>query len=64
MIDKSKEFNIPTFNLIFCMKFILKELEEKADAVVGWNSHCIVYAIKTIVNRENWLKPYDIGESE
>ena len=45
------------------MEYVLKELEQKADAVVGWNPHCIVDAIENLVNGEDWVKPCDI-ESE
>ena len=35
---KSKELDIPLLSIRFYgMEAILKELEEKADAVVGWN---------------------------
>jgi hypothetical protein len=44
------------------MEFILQELEEKSDAVVGWNPHCIVDAIETLVNGEDWIKPCDSTE--
>lgn len=63
LICKSKEFNIPLLLIrFFGMEYILKELEEKADAVVGWNPHCIVDAIETLVDGENWVKPCDIVE--
>ena len=35
----------------------LKELEERSDAVVGWNPHCIVDAIETLVEGNDWEKP-------
>ena len=41
---------------------ILKELEEKSDAVVGWNPHCIINAIETLVDGEDWAKPCDAVE--
>lgn len=44
------------------MEFILKELEEKSDAVVGWNPHCIINAIETLVDGEDWVKPCGIEE--
>lgn len=63
LLDKSKEFDVPILLVrFFGMEFILKELEEKADAVVGWNPHCIVDAIETLVNGKNWVKPCDAGE--
>ena len=63
VLVKSKKFNVPILLVrFFGMEFILKELEEKADAVVGWNPHCIVDAIETLVNGEDWVKPCDSGE--
>ena len=63
LIEKSKEFNVPILLVrFFGMEFILKELEEKSDAVVGWNPHCIVDAIETLVDGEDWVKPCDIAE--
>ena len=63
LLVKSKKFNVPILLVrFFGMEFILKELEEKADAVVGWNPHCIVDAIETLVNGEDWVKPCDSGE--
>ena len=63
LIDKSKEFGVPILLIrFFGMEYILKELEEKSDAVVGWNPHCIVDAIETLVDGENWVKPCDLGE--
>ena len=63
LLIKSKEFNVPILLVrFFGMEFILKELEEKADAVVGWNPHCIVDAIETLVNGEDWVKPCDVAE--
>lgn len=63
LFEKSKEFNVPILLIrFFGMEFILKELEEKSDAVVGWNPHCIVDAIETLVDGEDWIKPCDVGE--
>ena len=63
LLDKSKEFDVPILLVrFFGMEFILKELEEKSDAVVGWNPHCIVDAIETLVDGEDWVKPCDIAE--
>ena len=63
-VNKSNEFNVPILLIrFFGMEFILKELEEKSDAVVGWNPHCIVDAIETLVNGEDWIKPCDVEES-
>ena len=62
LISKSKELNIP-FLLVrsFGVEWVLQQLEEKADAVVGWNGHCIVDAIETLVKgEEDWIKPCDI----
>ena len=65
LIDKSKEFNVPILLIrFFGMEYILKELEEKADVVVGWNPHCIVDAIETLVDGENWVKPCDVVEED
>ena len=62
---KSKELDIPLLSIRFYgMEAILKELEEKADAVVGWNPHCIINAIETLTDRENWVKPCYIAEDE
>ena len=64
LFNKSNEFNVPILLIrFFGMEFILKELEEKSDAVVGWNPHCIVDAIETLVNGEDWIKPCDVEES-
>ena len=64
LFNKSNAFNAPIFLIrFFGMEFILKELEEKSDAVVGWNPHCIVDAIETLVNGEDWVKPCDVEES-
>lgn len=58
LIAKSKEFNVPLLLIrFFGMEFVLKELEEKSDAVVGWNPHCIVDAVETLVNGKDWVKP-------
>ena len=63
LFEKSKEFNVPILLIrFFGMEFILKELEEKSDAVVGWNPHCIVDAIETLVDGGDWIKPCDVGE--
>lgn len=63
LISKSKEFDIPLLLIrFFGMEYILKELEEKCDAVVGWNPHCIIDAIETLVNGRDWVKPCDIVE--
>ncbi|WP_407453078.1 nuclease [Methanobrevibacter sp.] len=63
LLNKSKEFDIPLLLIrFFGMEFILKELEEKCDAVVGWNPHCIIDAIETLVNGEDWVKPCDIAD--
>lgn len=63
LLDKSNEFDVPILLVrFFGMEFILKELEEKSDAVVGWNPHCIVDAIETLVDGEDWVKPCDIAE--
>ena len=63
LLIKSKKFNVPILLVrFFGMEFILKELEEKSDAVVGWNPHCIVDAIETLVNGEDWVKPCDVAE--
>ena len=60
----TKDTNVPILLIrFFGMEFILKELEEKSDAVVGWNPHCIVDAIETLVNGEDWIKPCDVEES-
>ena len=64
LLDKSKEFDVPILLVrFFGTEFILKELEEKSDAVVGWNPHCIVDAIETLVDGEDWVKPCDVEES-
>ncbi len=63
LITKSKQFNIPLLLIrFFGMEYVLKELEAKSDAVVGWNPHCIIDAIETLVDGEDWVKPCDITE--
>lgn len=63
LLSKSKKFNVPILLIrFFGMEYILKELEEKSDAVVGWNPHCIVDAIETLVNGDDWVKPCDVAE--
>lgn len=63
LIAKSKEFDVPLLLVrSYGMETILKELEERSDAVVGWNPHCIVDAIETLVYGEDWVKPCDIEE--
>ena len=63
LITKSKQFNIPLLLIrFFGMEYVLKELEAKSDAVVGWNPHCIIDAIETLVEGEDWVKPCDITE--
>ena len=63
LIAKSNQFNVPILLIrFFGMEYILKELEERSDAVVGWNPHCIMDAIETLVDGENWVKPCDLGE--
>ena len=63
LFEKSKEFGVPVLLVrFFGMEYILKELEERSDAVVGWNPHCIVDAIETLVKGKDWVKPCDTGE--
>ena len=63
LIIKSKEFDVPLLLVrSYGMEYILKELEEKADAAVGWNPHCIINAIETLVDGEDWVKPCGIEE--
>ena len=63
LFEKSGEFDVPVLLVrFFGMEFILKELEERSDAVVGWNPHCIVDAIETLVNGKDWVKPCDTGD--
>lgn len=58
LFEKSREFDVPVLLVrFFGMEFILKELEERSDAVVGWNPHCIVDAIETLVKGNDWEKP-------
>lgn len=41
LIAKSKQYNVPLLLIrFFGMEYVLKELEEISDAVVGWNPHC------------------------
>ena len=64
LIDKSKELNIPLlFVRSYGVEYVIEEIVEKADAVVGWNPHCIIDAIETIVKGdEEWIKPCDIED--
>ena len=64
LIDKSQEYDIPLlFVRSFGVEYVVEEIVEKADAVVGWNPHCIIDAIQTLVNgEEEWIKPCDIEE--
>ena len=64
LIDKSKEYGIPLlFIRSFGVEYVIEEIVEKADAVVGWNPHCIIDAIQTLVNgEEEWIKLCDIEE--
>ena len=65
LISKSDEFDVPLLLVrSYGMEYILKELEEKSDAAVGWNPHCIINAIETLVNGEDWQKPCDALEEE
>ncbi len=65
LIAKSKQYNVPLLLIrFFGMEYVLKELEEISDAVVGWNPHGIVDAIETLVDGEDWVKPCDISEEE
>ena len=65
LIAKSKQYNVPLLLIrFFGMEYVLKELEEISDALVGWNPHCIVDAIETLVDGEDWVKPCDISEEE
>ena len=65
LIAKSKQYNVPLLLIrFFGMEYVLKELEEISDAVVGWNPHCIVDAIETLVDGEDWVKPCDSSEEE
>ncbi len=64
LIDKSQEYDIPLlFVRSFGVEYVVEKIVEKADAVVGWNPHCIIDAIQTLVNgEEEWIKPCDIEE--
>lgn len=64
LIDKSKELNIPLlFVRSYGVEYVIEEIVEKADAVVGWNPHCIIDAIETLVKgEEGWIKPCDIED--
>ena len=63
LIDKSKEFNVPLLLVrSYGMELILRQLEEKSDAVVGWNPHCIIDAIETLVDGGDWVKPCDVAD--
>ena len=64
LIDKSKELNIPLlFVRSYGVEYVIEEIVEKADAVVGWNPHCIIDAIETLVKGdEEWIKPCDIED--
>ena len=64
LIDKSQEFDIPLlFVRSFGVEYVVEEIVGKADAVVGWNPHCIIDAIVTLVNgEEEWIKPCDIED--
>ena len=64
LIDKSKELNIPLlFVPSYGVEYVIEEIVEKADAVVGWNPHCIIDAIETLVKgEEGWIKPCDIED--
>jgi hypothetical protein len=64
LLDKSQEFDIPLlFVRSFGVEYVVEEIVEKADAVVGWNPHCIIDAIVTLVNgEEEWIKPCDIED--
>ena len=64
LIDKSKELNIPLlFVRSYGVEYVIEEIVEKADAVVGWNPHCIIDAIETLVKgEEGWIKPCGIED--
>ena len=64
LIEKSQEYDIPLlFVRSFGVEYVVGEIVEKADAVVGWNPHCIIDAIQTLVKgEEEWIKPCDIEE--
>ena len=63
-MDKSQDYEIPLlFIRSFGVDYVVEEIVEKADTVVGWNPHCIIDAIVTLVNgEEEWIKPCDIEE--
>ena len=57
LIDKSKELNIP---LLFVRSY---GVEYVIEEIVGWNPHCIIDAIETLVKgEEEWIKPCDIED--
>ena len=64
LINKSKELKIPLlFVRSFGVEYVLEEIVENADAVVGWNPYCIIDAIQTLVKgEEEWIKPCDIED--
>ena len=64
LIDKSLEYDIPLlFVRSFGVEYVVGEIVEKADAVVGWNPHFIIDSIQTLVKgEEEWIKPCDIEE--
>ena len=64
LINKSEELNIPLlFVRSYGVEYVIEEIVEKADAVVGWNLHCIIDAIETLVKgEEEWIKPCDIED--
>ena len=63
LICKSDEFGLPLLLVrSYGMEYILKELEEKCDAAVGWNPHCIIDAIETLVDGNEWAKPCDADD--
>lgn len=66
LINKSEEYGIPLlFVRSFGVEYVLEEIVAKADAVVGWNPHCIVDAIQTLVKGdEEWIKPCDIEDED
>ena len=66
LIKKSEEYGIPLlFVRSFGVEYVLEEIVAKADAVVGWNPHCIVYTIQTLVKGdEEWIKPCDIEDED
>ena len=64
LINKSEELNIPLlFVRSYGVEYVIDGIVEKADAVVGWNPHCIIDAIETLVKgEEEWIKPCDIED--